>query len=198
MTKHAPESNEGDYAFYLPAAHKNDRPKDTWHIWQVRRVRLIDPLFISKTTVFLWQHSRETTFKLVQISVSSPCINSFRSKEGTRKGVRIVTQTMYASAHAHRHTQTQTPYPRTPLCRSDWIQNQNKTVFKMVSLRQCFLHHKEGGNTKRKEKLNWVWVQGQYEAVWTKVGDLPKNIYQLREKAPLSRPLQSCWKDGFL
>lgn len=130
VTKHAPESNEEDYASYLPGAHKNDRPKDTWHIWQERKVRLIDPLFISKTTVFLWQHSWKTTLKLVQSSVSSPCINSFRSKEGTRKGVRNVTQTMYASAHAHRHAQkAHTPYPHTPLCRSDWIQNQNKTVF---------------------------------------------------------------------
>lgn len=196
MTKHAPESNEGDYTFYLATVHKSDRPKDTWHIWQVRRVSLIDPLFISQTTVFLWQHSEETTLKLVQSSVFSPCINSFRSKEGTREGVAIVTETMYAGTH--RSAQTQTPHPHTPLCRSDWIQNQNKTLFKTVSHRRNFLHHKEGGNTERKEKLNWVWVQGQRGAVWTKVGDLPKNIYQLRETAPLSRPLQSCWKDGFL
>lgn len=26
---HAPDSNEEDYALYLPAVHKNDRPKDT-------------------------------------------------------------------------------------------------------------------------------------------------------------------------
>lgn len=198
MTKHAPESNEGDYAFYLPAAHKNDRPRDTWHIWQVRGVRLIDPLFISKKTVFPWQHSKETTFKLVQSSVSSPCINSFRSKEGTCKGVRIVTHN-YLCKRTLTQTRTNTnPIPRAPLCRSDWIQNQNKSVFKMVSLWHYFRHYKEGGNTKRKGKLNWVWVQGQCEAVWTKVGVLPKNIYQLREKAPLSQPLQSCWKDGFL
>lgn len=104
MTKHAPESNEGDYAFYLPAAHKNDRAKYTWHIWHVRMVSLIDPLFISKTTVFLWQHSEETTLKLVQGSVSSPCINSFRSKEGTREGVEIVTQA-HTDTHKHKsHT----------------------------------------------------------------------------------------------
>lgn len=28
-TNHAPESNEEDYALYLPAVYKNDRPKDT-------------------------------------------------------------------------------------------------------------------------------------------------------------------------
>lgn len=108
MTKHAPESNEEDYAFYLSTVHESDRPKDTWHIWQVRRVSLIDPLFIFQTTVFLWQHSEKTTLKLVQSSVFSPCINSFRSKEGTREGVAIVTETMYADTH--RNAQTQTPH----------------------------------------------------------------------------------------
>lgn len=149
MTKHAPESNEGDYAFYLPAVHKNDRPKDTWHIRQVRRVSLIDPLFISKTTVFLWQHSGETTLKLVQSSVSSPCINSFRSKEGTREGVELVTETMYASAH--RKAQTQTPYPRTPLCRSDWMQNQNKTFFLKNGVSQTVLSTSQRGRQHRKK-----------------------------------------------
>lgn len=110
MTKHAPESNEADYAFYLPAAHKNVRPKDTWHTWQVRRVRLIDPLFISKTTVFLWQQLKETTFKLVQSC--TPSINSFRSKYEKVLGL---WHKLCMQAHMQRDTQTQTPYHRTPL-----------------------------------------------------------------------------------
>lgn len=44
--------------------------------------------------------------KLVQGSVSSPCINSFRSKEGTREGVEIVTQA-HTDTHKHKsHTST--------------------------------------------------------------------------------------------
>lgn len=141
-TKDAPESNEADYAFYLPAAHKNDRPKDTWHTWQVRRVRLIDPLFISKTTVFRWQHSKETTFKLVQSC--EPCVNSFRSKYGTRKGARIVTN--YVCVHKTK------PPARTPLCGSDWIQKWNRTIFKTARLTKQFLHHRHTGSIKKKRK----------------------------------------------
>lgn len=88
------------------------------------------------------------------------------------------------------------PYPRTPLCRCDWIQNANKTALKAVSLRQRVLHHKEGGNTKRKEKLNWVWVQGQCEAVRAKVGDLPKNTesINLRGRRPCPNPCRVAGK----
>lgn len=70
-------------------------------------------------------------------------------------------------------------------CRSDWMQDQNRRALQMVSHRHDFLHHKEGGAPERKEKLNWVWVQGQCVAVWTKVRYLPK-IYL------------SSWKEGAL
>lgn len=91
---------------------KNDRPKYIWHIWQVRRVRLIDPLFISKTTVSLWQHSKETTFKLVQSSVSSPRINSFRVNKGHGK-VFGLWHKLCVQARMHTHTHTHKPHTPT-------------------------------------------------------------------------------------
>lgn len=135
-----------------------------------------------------------TTFKLVQSSVSSPCINSFR--EWRRGQKKVLGLWHKLCMRAHMHTDMHKHKPNTPTHPFvDLIEYRIKTD---STLRQYFLHHKEGGNTRRKEKLNWVWVQGQSEAVWTKVGDLPKHIYQFREKAPLSQPLQSCSKDGFL
>lgn len=141
MTKHAPESNEGDYAFYLPTAHKNDRPKYTWHVWHMRRVSLIDPVFISKTTVFLRQHSEETTLKLVQGSVFSPCINSFWSKGGTREGVEIVTRA---------HTDTHKSHTSAHLF-VDLIEYRIKTTFFKNGVWKTVLSTSQRGRQHRKK-----------------------------------------------
>lgn len=65
----------------------------------------------------------ETTLKLVQSSVSSPCINSFRSKAGTRGGAGIVTgekkikkiKTMYARSHRDTRAGKHNTPPPTPV-----------------------------------------------------------------------------------
>lgn len=66
---------------------------------------------------------------------------------------------MYAGAHASVNVQTRKEKkkknPHTPSV--DLIEYRIKTrlfFFKLVSLRQHILHHKEGGYTDRKEKLN--------------------------------------------
>lgn len=190
MRKHAPESNERDYAVYLLAAHKKWQAKrHMTHVAGEEGLSLIDPPFISKTTVSLWQQSAETTLKLVRSSV-------FLVKKSLEKVLRL-WHNWCIKAHPDTH-EHKPPHPCTPLCRSDRMHDRNEALLWATLTDSTFYNTKAGSNAERKKKLNWVWVQGQCGAVWTKVGDLPKSIYQLREKAPLSQPLQSFWKDGFL
>lgn len=96
--------------------------KHTCHTWQVKLVRLIDLLFVS--TVF--SHTvlkKVTNLKLVQSFISSLCINSFRRRERTGKGVGFVTQTATV-----KRVQTQIWWvvpQHTLVFTAKWIQKQN-------------------------------------------------------------------------
>lgn len=160
LTKHAPESNEGDYAFYLPAAHKNDRPKDTWYIWQVRRGKA------DWSPLHLWNNCLAvTTLRGDNIQTCTRlCINSFRRNEGTKKGVRIVTQTVYVSTAAHRQKPHAPPpyswHTHTSLyCRSDWIQN-HKMFFIYLSDSIFYITQKVW-QLKQKEKKSYIESQSK-------------------------------------
>lgn len=152
----------------------------------------------------------ETTLKLVQSSVSSPCINSFRSKAGTRGGAGIVTGEKknknyvctLAQRHAGKHnTPPPTPVPwRLPFV--DLIEYRIKTrrfLKNGVSQTPLSTSHR-GRQHKKKGKAK---LSLSPRSAWSCLNKSrrsppPKNIYQLRETAPLRRPLRSCWKDGFL
>lgn len=111
------------------------------------------PLFISKTTVSLWQHSAETTSNLVGSSVFSPRIKSWRSKEEPPEGAQIVTQLMYSGRP--RHTSTN---PRTPLCSSDRMHDRNEALLWTASHTQTVLfatQKREATQNHRKSQIEF-------------------------------------------
>lgn len=96
------------YLRHIKKKKKNDRPKDTWHMWQVRGGSKSDwsPLHLQNDcfplTTFGWG-SVETFTELCLLT------KSLRSKEEPPEGAEIVTQLMYSGTS--RDTWTQSPAP---------------------------------------------------------------------------------------
>lgn len=104
-----------------------------------------------------------------------------------------------AHPDAHEH---KPPAPSPVLI---WTNARSKwgSFVKLVSQTVLFKTQKQKAAQKRKKTPNWVWVQGQCGDCLNKSQRSPttttkKKSINFREKAPLSRPLWSFWKDGFL
>lgn len=151
-------------------------------MWQVRGVSLIDPLFISKTTVSLWQHSAEATSKLVQSSVFSLCKKSLRSKEEPPEGAAIVTLLMYSGTS--RHTRTQTPAHPPALI---WMNVQSKWGSFVNRVSQTVLFKTQKQKAAKKRKTERAKLSLSPRSVWNCLNKsqrsptkkIKKKIYQL-------------------
>lgn len=153
MTKHAPESNERDYAVYK--------------IWQAKRhmthmageegLSLIDPPLHLQNDCFplttLGSDNIESCWEL-------RLLTWHKGLRGVKKSLQKVLRLWHNwCIQARRDTQTQTPpHPRTPLCRSDRMHDRNEALLWTASHTQTLLfvtQKREATQNQRKSQIEF-------------------------------------------